>query len=259
MYVLIDWGNTRLKYLIVEQLDQLITDEQGQVVQTADSVNDLTTYLSEIAENTPITHILIASVRSKQDNLLLFKALQKIQLVYFEATTNIDAGIVCAYRKPQQLGIDRWLAIIAGYRDGQVVGVIDIGSAITLDIVDSNGRHLGGQILPGERLLRDSLLSTAKVKAKHRPLSQIFQLGQSTDECVNFGIEQMIFGYLTRSIDQAEKKYQVNRWIITGGDGNGWFERLVEDIPATSNRRYWLNSLLVFQGLAKLYRQSSPK
>ena len=55
-----------------------------------------------------------------------------------------------AYAQPEKLGDDRWLALI-GAREiccGDCI-VIDAGSAITLDLLDADGQHLGGAILPG--------------------------------------------------------------------------------------------------------------
>ena len=59
-------------------------------------------------------------------------------------------GVVNGYTDPAQLGADRWLALLAA---ADLVGgdcmIIDAGSAITLDLLDSQQKHLGGAILPG--------------------------------------------------------------------------------------------------------------
>ncbi len=59
-------------------------------------------------------------------------------------------GVVSGYDEPGQLGVDRWLALLgaAALVDGDCL-VIDAGSAITIDLLRGDGRHLGGAILPG--------------------------------------------------------------------------------------------------------------
>lgn len=76
-------------------------------------------------------------------------------------TTASACGVTCAYAEPARLGVDRWLAIVAGWQEmrGPVV-VFDCGTAITVDAVDGTGAHLGGLIIPGLGLMRRSLYSS---------------------------------------------------------------------------------------------------
>lgn len=70
-------------------------------------------------------------------------------------------GVRNGYLDPARLGADRWLAILgAWYESGRrgPLAVIDAGTATTLDWVDARGRHRGGLILPGQRLMIGSLL-----------------------------------------------------------------------------------------------------
>ena len=62
------------------------------------------------------------------------------------------------YKETQQLGVDRWLAILAAYeRVAGAVCVVDAGTATTVDLVAADGVHLGGYILPGVDLMLESL------------------------------------------------------------------------------------------------------
>jgi type III pantothenate kinase len=65
-------------------------------------------------------------------------------------------GVVNGYEQPGRLGVDRWLALLgaASLVDGDCV-VVDAGSAITIDLLRADGRHLGGAILPGIRTSRE--------------------------------------------------------------------------------------------------------
>ena len=60
-------------------------------------------------------------------------------------------GLRIAYPDPARLGVDRWLAMLAARRLSlaQPVIIAMAGTALTLDVVDAHGRHLGGFIPPG--------------------------------------------------------------------------------------------------------------
>jgi len=80
-------------------------------------------------------------------------------------TTAEAHGVRIAYTEPARLGVDRFLALIAA-RDlaGQrPVLIVDAGTAVTYDLLDAGGSHLGGLILPGMRLMRDSLLNGTQI------------------------------------------------------------------------------------------------
>ena len=262
MYLLIDWGNTRLKFLLIKELSEFADQQQSIESDTATSAKDLVMQLEQYGNKESIVKVLIASVRNDKDNQELATELNQIGLTLFIAKTSPYAcGVECAYQNPQKLGIDRWLAMIAGYQTtnreaDQTVGILDIGSAITLDIIDPEGRHLGGHILPGNRLLSESLLNTANVRIDHNlPASKGFELGRSTVDCVNFGVEQMIIGYLIRAMTASNLKYKVNQWIITGGGSDHWIELLQNSELFSQDINMQHSLTLVFQGLAKLYLQ----
>lgn len=76
----------------------------------------------------------------------------------FARTTASLGAVRNGYADPQQLGVDRWLAILAAYdRHRSAVCVVDAGTATTVDLVEGDGRHAGGFILPGVDLMLQSL------------------------------------------------------------------------------------------------------
>ena len=97
-------------------------------------------------------------------------------------------GVHFAYEDISRLGVDRCLAMIGAYHlVGSGVLVIDCGSAITADLVNGSGEHIGGFILPGVRMLESSLLGgTAKVLVEHETVIST-EWGVSTEECVEHG------------------------------------------------------------------------
>jgi len=262
MFLLIDWGNTWLKYHLVDNLSAFTGDEKALVSKTVSSPEVLLERIKNYQiENITLSNVLVSSVRSSQDNQQLTQLLEKIGLTPVFAKTERALGDVqCGYIDYQLLGIDRWLTIIAASQKDRVIGIIDIGSAITLDIVKSRA-HLGGHILPGETLLKNSLLKTANVKVGDKTKQALaeFELGRSTKECVDFGVEQMIGGYLITSINQANKNYKVKRWVITGGGGEYWSNWLKKFAAKESSFQIKHKPNLVFQGLVIYYTEKSKK
>lgn len=76
----------------------------------------------------------------------------------FAAVTAELGGVVCAYAEPASLGVDRWLALVAAWRQSRgATVVVDAGTAVTVDLVDAGGRHRGGFIAPGLSMMRRAL------------------------------------------------------------------------------------------------------
>ncbi|MFP4648298.1 MAG: type III pantothenate kinase [Halorhodospira sp.] len=74
-------------------------------------------------------------------------------------STAVAAGVRSGYRRPAELGADRWAALIGARHLVAPAGacILDCGTAITVDGIDQEGCHLGGAIFPGPRLLLDAL------------------------------------------------------------------------------------------------------
>lgn len=68
------------------------------------------------------------------------------------------AGVRIAYPEPGQLGVDRWLALLAAHARGPGPWLVaSAGTALTVDALDRDGRHLGGVISASEALMREGL------------------------------------------------------------------------------------------------------
>ncbi|MEK7322484.1 MAG: type III pantothenate kinase [Pseudomonadota bacterium] len=72
-------------------------------------------------------------------------------------------GVRNAYTVAERLGADRWAGLIAARaRWQEPLCIVDAGTAITLDVLDADGVHLGGLILPGIEMMRRSLLERSE-------------------------------------------------------------------------------------------------
>ncbi len=165
--------------------------------------------------------IMVSNVQGAQFESDLVKWCQsywKLRPLFLESTSTAH-GIVNHYHDPKQLGPDRWAALIGAraLSDG-ALGIIDCGTAITVDALSADNVFLGGAILPGLRLARDSLLtSTRGVNEGESNLVSV--LGRSTADCVASGVYYGLAGGIDRLVNEIEKSLvQDLRLYVTGGD-----------------------------------------
>jgi type III pantothenate kinase len=78
-------------------------------------------------------------------------------------------GVRNGYAEAWRLGADRWAALIGAHHEypGQALCLVGIGSALTIDLLTAQGRHLGGSIIPGPQMMIESLLrNTAGIRRR---------------------------------------------------------------------------------------------
>lgn len=137
----------------------------------------------------------------------------------FLETTKSLCGIINSYQEPSQLGSDRLAALIgARSLSSGTLGVIDCGTAVTVDVLSHEDIFLGGAILPGLRLAHKSLLKNTRgiMASDHKPG---LVLGRSTAACVSSGVNYGLAGGIDRLVTEIEKAVKQRlKWYITGGD-----------------------------------------
>ncbi|MCF6195041.1 MAG: hypothetical protein L3J46_11980, partial [Kangiellaceae bacterium] len=80
------------------------------------------------------------------------------------------------------------------------------------------------------------------------------KMGDSTQSCVDCGIEQLISSYFIQIISSAHREFGIIDWKITGGDAAKWVEHLSEVKFDQFSPHFILSPKLIFQGLSKLYQ-----
>lgn len=138
----------------------------------------------------------------------------------FAVTRSQAAGVINSYSDPSRMGVDRWLAMLAAFNDCKVACcVVDCGSAITVDYVKQDGQHHGGFIIPGLRLMSESLQRNTAEVLVDRSIDQFDTTpGRHTSAAVAHGINfafQALQEKLIRELDEGA----LDALYITGGDG----------------------------------------
>jgi type III pantothenate kinase len=139
---------------------------------------------------------------------------------HFIQTQAEQCGVRNGYAKPAEMGVDRWLAVIAAWtRYHENCCVVNCGTAITVDGVNGAGHHQGGAIIPGIQLMQSALAQgTARISsAGGGPVPD--QPGRSTAQCVQLGTVIAAAAFVDRMAREFSDRLGGRvRGIISGGD-----------------------------------------
>jgi type III pantothenate kinase len=216
-----DIGNTRCKWRVVA----------GENILQRGSFRHQQGFGS-LAELADLQRIRVACVAHAAVLEQFKQQLKVLGLPVEVAATAATLGDISnAYADPVRLGVDRWLAVVAAFHlQGGAALVIDAGSALTADLIDQQGRHLGGYILPGTALMKASLLAdTGGVRFEKGDYSAGVVLGCSTAEAVNAGVMAAQIGAVLTAVSESGRQVQEDFAILlTGGDA----ELIAANLPA---------------------------
>ena len=160
-----------------------------------------------------------------------------------------EAGLRNGYDHPARLGADRWVAMIGAYHrmlsqgDAQPMVVVMVGTAVTVEAVDAQGKFLGGLILPGHGIMLRALESgTAGL---HVPTGEVRQFPTNTSDALTSGGTYAIAGAVECMVQHVREKCGTEpKCIMTGGAG--W------KMAPSMTRPFELVDNLIFDGLLQV-------
>ena len=224
-WLLFDAGNTSLKWAVVEDGHWHASGRSDYVDWSA-----LTAHL------TADTACFIASVASGEYEQQLAARLKEAGISSTWLTAEAAfADVKNAYLNPRQLGVDRWMGLLAArQRTCEAVLVVSVGTAMTVDALSAEGVFLGGVIVPGMHLMRQALQQgTARVEAATGDW-QAFP--RTTADAVQSGIVAALCGAVAQQHARlAEIAGAMPRCLLTGGDAETVLSHLrvpAEHVPA---------------------------
>jgi len=190
------------------------------------SINEFN--LDDLPESSEIWMSNVSSnfLFNKKDNILLVESQKRYK------------SLVNSYKEPNMLGSDRWLAMIASYEISSSVGfiVVDIGSAVTIDLVNKSGLHLGGVIFPGLLKIRNTF--------DHFLVSEdvdINDISQSTIGAWSIGTMGILANGINQKIQNIKASEPGANIFLTGGG--------FEDVKKFLDFSYYYHKNLVLDGL----------
>ncbi|HSI46825.1 MAG TPA: type III pantothenate kinase [Ideonella sp.] len=160
---------------------------------------------------------------------------------------NHEAGVTNGYDHPMRLGADRWVALI-GAR-GHVLArgparpalVVMVGTAVTVDALDRDGKFLGGLILPGHGIMLRALESgTAGLRV---PTGEVMPFPSNTSDALTSGGTYAITGAIARMRAHLAAHSGGEEPVLLMTGGAGWKVAPYLDVP------HELIESLIFDGL----------
>jgi len=164
-------------------------------------------------------------------------------------------GVTTSYRQPRRLGVDRWVAMIGAWNEFRsALCVVDAGTALTIDVLDRAGLHLGGQIIPGIDMMGDTLRSrTSDIAPASRrsknPGEGLDIFGKSTDDAIAYGSLSAACGAIERAEKRLRSAAMRPKIVLTGGDASRILKQLNSNVIHRPN--------LVLQGLATMLQSDT--
>jgi len=223
MNLIIDVGNTRIKIAIFENgklvHNETITKEKFEI-RTIDLVKKY-----------KCTNAIISSVASIKKTQTA-KLSAEINLIELNRSTKVP--FKNEYSTPKTLGVDRIALVSSAISKfpNQNVLIIDAGTCITYDFIDSKGSYLGGAISPGLNMRYKALNTFTEKLPLLAPDYNNQLIGNSTENSINIGVVNGVISEIDSFVNQYRKINKDLTVVLTGGDTNFLANRLKNGIFA---------------------------
>ncbi len=207
--LLLDMGNSRCKWALVLQ---------GEFVRQGVAGNTEWSVLRDaLAALPPPSRILASNVAGDTAAQYLRAICGGWECpVEFVTARREQCGVRNGYQRPEQLGSDRWAALIAAWRRTRgACLVVNCGTATTVDALSPQGEFLGGLILPGVGLMRRSLARSTAQLGEESGTLQDFPC--KTDDAIHSGILRATVGAIRHQFDLLQARYGPAQCLLGGG------------------------------------------
>ena len=234
---LFDLGNSRLKCAPLQADGRIAAASLLEIGHDGESFEDTFARLPPHFDTA-----YVASVANPALTVALLDALtQRCPRISRVRTQPAAAGVRIAYPDPQRLGVDRFLALLAAHaRAASPWLVVGVGTALTIDLLDGDGRHHGGRIAPSPTLMREVLHQ----RAPQLPASggHVVDFADDTEDALASGCEGAALALIDDSRARATRTLgTAPRLLLHGGGSAALASRLADAVPAPA---------LVLEGLA---------
>ena len=239
--LLLDAGNTRLKWAVV-------AEGQWQAQGSA-HYGDLSA-LTRVLERQAVCYVASVVRVQHEEQIATLLAPWSISPTWLSTEAQF-ADVINTYVNSQQLGVDRWMGLIAARQRCQTATlVVSVGTAMTVDALSAEGKFLGGLIVPGVGMMQRALqLGTANVGE----VSGAWKMfPRTTADAVQSGVIAALCGAIQRQYEHlSEVTGMQPHCILTGGDAEyllPYLDFSTEQVP-----------MLVLEGMERVTRESESK
>jgi type III pantothenate kinase len=223
MNLVLDLGNSKCKIAVCDDKRVIETASYEKI-----SSREIAYFHTRYKE---LTGVIISSVVNYSREIIDYLGNLYHPCIELDQSTSIP--LVNRYRTPETLGYDRIAAAVGAYTiyPETNVLVIDAGTAITYDIVTSEGEFIGGNISPGLEIRFKSLNKyTTRLPHLERPDEKPPLVGSSTKEAIQSGIVNGLLFEMDGFIETISQEYPQLQVVLTGGDANYFVGKLKSSI-----------------------------
>lgn len=253
--LLIDIGNTRVKWA------RLVDGRMGRQQAAVSAGWEARQFARRVIGRGWVNRagrIVVSSVAAEQTNQLLVAATRQAgaPAPEFVASERTAAGVTTEYLEPWRLGVDRFVGAIGAHHlaSGQPVCVVNVGTAMTIDLVDGSGLHRGGAIVPGPALMVDSLLTKTngiRRRATGGPSGVTSLFARTTRTAIGQGALYAAAAVIDRAIEEARGQLGARPLVLLTGGGSAVIKPLIHSSAVSLPE-------LVLHGLAVWARHNPP-
>ncbi len=201
---------------------------------------------SLLREHHPLTQVLATEVAGPQVAAGVAQCCESagVPLHWVHAQAKAG-GVVNRYETPQQLGSDRWAALIGAHAfTSEPAVVVCAGTATTVDALTAEGEFLGGVILPGLALMAEAL-DTGTASLTAHPPGHFTALPRSTADAIATGQILATVGAIEQiALSLQSQQHQPVVCVLSGGHGPRLLPHLERPVVFVE--------YLVLEGLARL-------
>jgi len=243
---LLDLGNTRLK-VAAWRPGEGLGEVQAWTHGAADFAPSMQRWLAGVQAG---DRCWLASVAGPELTAAVAEALANHGNPAVRARPRPEcAGVRIAYAEPSRLGVDRFLALLAAHARGDGPWlIVSAGSALTVDLLDAEGRHRGGVIAPSPEHMRSAL--AARFPALAFAGGEDGDFAGDTADALASGSIGAAAGLVERSHRKATRLLGVGpRVLLSGGGG----QRLASALDLDTD----MAPGLVLEGLAVYAAQAA--
>jgi type III pantothenate kinase len=172
---------------------------------------------------------------------------------HWAVSSAAEAGMTNGYDHPTRLGADRWVAMIGAHARmrkqspvPQPMVVVMVGTAVTVEAIDANGKFLGGLILPGHGIMLRALESgTAGLRV---PTGDVCEFPTNTSDALTSGGTYAIAGAVERMVQHVRQHCGAQPVCMMTG-GAGW------KMAPSMSVQFELVDTLIFDGLLEIAQE----
>jgi type III pantothenate kinase len=259
--LLVDIGNTRIKWAYLDG------GRIGRGRAAVHSAWGASTYARRLfAKKTRPAHMWVTSVAGPGAKRALSRAARRCGVaVTFVSVPRRGGGVRVGYLEPWRLGVDRFVAAVGAHElfPQLPVCVVGVGTAMTIDLIEADGRHRGGVIIPAPPLMAETLFTCThgiQQRAQGGAAGGSARLfARSTRAGVVQGARYAAAALIDRAVEEGQAILGRSPLVVLTGGGAALVRPLLKS-PCVRVRDLVLRGLAVLaQGEAPPRRQTTPR